>query len=127
MNIYGIGTDIVSIKRIQNLYEKFGDTFAKRILAQSEWGAYVESRQKIRFLAKRFAAKEATAKAFKTGFRGGLSLKHIALTSGRLGQPNLIFCDQAGELIDSLGISATHVTLSDESEYAVAFVVLERG
>ena len=78
--IYGIGTDIVEVERIEVSLDQFGDSFAKRILASSEWADYEASKLKARFLAKRFAAKEAFAKAIGTGIRGDVSFQNIAVT-----------------------------------------------
>jgi holo-[acyl-carrier protein] synthase len=75
-------------------------------------------------LAKRFAAKEAAAKAMGTGFRDGLSLRHIAVANEASGKPVLCFSGRAAELIERFGIGDAHLSLSDEREFAVAFVTL---
>jgi len=123
--IYGIGTDIVEIARIRASLEKHGSRFAERILAESELQAYLTHDQKPHFLAKRYAAKEAAAKAFGTGFRDGLSLRHIIVTSGVMGKPELHFEHAAKALEQQCGIGASHLSLSDEQHYAIAYVVLE--
>jgi len=123
--IYGIGTDIVEIARIHASLEKLGDRFAERILADSELEIYVEHHQKPRYLAKRYAAKEAAAKALGTGFRDGLSLRHIVVTKGALGKPELHFVHAAEALAQQYSICANHLSLSDEQHYAIAYVVLE--
>ena len=79
------------------------------------------------FLAKRFAAKEATAKAFGTGFRDGLNLRHIAVKNNGLGRPGLQFSHRATALLAELNIDACFLSLSDERHYAVAHVVMEQN
>lgn len=124
--IYGIGTDIVSVERMQESLARWGDRFAERILAATELAEYHASGRKAHFLAKRFAAKEAAAKALGTGFRDGLSLTHISVTHTHLGRPDLAWSAVGRDLITRAGISASHLSLSDERHYAVAYVVLEK-
>jgi len=123
--IFGIGTDIVHIERIQNNLKRHGDAFAKRILADAEFEEFRESAQQASFLAKRFAAKEAMSKALGTGFRDGLSLRHISIIHDVRGRPGLICNGKADELLRAFDICACHLSLADEREYAVAFVTLE--
>lgn len=128
--IHGIGTDIVRVARMQNDLEKFGERFADRILADDEKTEFVRIEDvalKARFLAKRFAAKEAAAKALGTGFRDGLGLKHIAVTHDALGKPILAWHGPATELVQRLKIGAGFISIADEQEYAVAYVVLLRS
>lgn len=123
--IYGIGTDIVHITRMQQSLEKYGDKFARRILTTSEFNEFKQSNDQTAFLAKRFAAKEATVKAMGTGFRNGLSLQHIGITHDAAGKPILDFIELARRFVEDKKIKATHISLSDERDYAVAFAVLE--
>jgi holo-[acyl-carrier protein] synthase len=123
--IIGIGTDIVQIERIQQSIEQFGDDFARRILTAKEFEEYQQSKQAVHFLAKRFAIKEAAAKAFGTGFREGLSWQHISVVHNSLGAPDLHFSDKASVLADKKMIKTAHVSVSDEHHYVVAFVILE--
>lgn len=122
--IYGIGTDIVSVKRMADALARHGDRFAQRILAQGELAAYQGATHKGRFLAKRFAAKEAAAKAFGTGFSRGLSLHDISVSHDEAGRPLLNLAGRAEELAASLGIGDAHLSISDEHDYAIAFVTL---
>lgn len=122
--IYGIGTDIVQVDRMQKNLTRFGDKFAARLLAQSEYDEFQESPQPAGFLAKRFAAKEATAKAMGTGFTDGLSFKDIGITHDERGKPLLVLMGRAQEFIQTQGICESHVSLADEKDYAVAFVML---
>lgn len=123
--IFGIGTDIVQVSRMKENLAKHGERFAERILAESELQRYREHAKPAQFLAKRFAAKEAAAKAFGTGFRDGLSLRHIVVANDENGRPSLQFSDMAEELSKKFQINQSHVSLSDEPNYAVAFVILE--
>ena len=124
--IFGIGTDIVHIERIKRSLNRYGDAFARRILADTEFDEFVQSAQQASYLAKHFAAKEAMSKALGTGFRDGLSLRHISVTHDSRGRPGLACDGKANELLHTLGISACHLSLADERDYAIAFVTLER-
>ena len=125
--IFGIGTDIVRSQRMADNLDQHGERFAARILTDVEMASFRDSSRQPQFLAKRFAAKEATAKALGTGFRDGLSLRDIGVNNDALGKPELTFSDRAQQTLQNQGISAAHLSLSDESEYAIAYVVLERG
>jgi len=122
--IYGIGTDIVDITRISALYEQHGERFAKRILTAKELIDFKKAAAPDRFLAKRFAAKEAAAKAMGVGFRNGMALRHIGVTNDALGKPELYFEAKAQQLVDRLDIAQSFVSLSDEKHYAIAYVVM---
>ncbi len=125
--IFGIGTDIVRITRMQENIEKFGHKFAERILSEEEMEEYHHYSEPSRLLAKRFAAKEAASKAMGTGFRNGISLKQIYITHDKLGKPLLNFVDNAKDFLKQQGISESHVSISDEQEYAVAYVTLVKA
>ncbi|MFT7414733.1 MAG: holo-[acyl-carrier protein] synthase [Methylophagaceae bacterium] len=122
--IFGIGTDLVHIPRMQSLLDKHGDKIAQRILSDSEFESFQRAHKPAAFLAKRFAAKEATAKALGTGFRDGLSLRHIAVSNNEYGKPELTFYQRGLSLLDELNIGRSLLSLSDESEYAMAYVIL---
>lgn len=122
--IFGIGTDIVRVARMQKNVERYGEKFAERILTPEEISDYRQDPRKAHFLAKRFAAKEAAAKAMGTGFRDGLMLHHIGITHDAAGKPQLVFTDQAATFIRQHGITSVHVSLADEEDHAVAFVTL---
>jgi holo-[acyl-carrier protein] synthase len=122
--IFGIGTDLVHIPRMQVLLDKHGDKIAQRILSDSEFTSFQLANNPAAFLAKRFAAKEATAKALGSGFREGLSLRHIAVSNNEYGKPELNFYERGQKLLDELNIGRSLVSLSDELEYAVAYVIL---
>lgn len=122
--IHGIGTDIVRVERIRILFQRFGDRFARRILARGELDDFHRDRRPAHFLARRFAAKEAAAKALGTGFRDGLQFRHIAVAHDPRGRPVLEFHGPARVLADTSGIVGAHVSLADEEDYAIAFVTL---
>lgn len=122
--IFGIGTDIVRVARMQQNIERYGEKFAERILTRAELEDYRREARKAHFLAKRFAAKEAAAKAMGTGFRDGLMLHHIGVTHDAAGKPQLAFTDQAADFIRANAIVGVHVSLADEEDHAVAFVTL---
>jgi holo-[acyl-carrier protein] synthase len=125
--IFGIGTDIVRIQRMQEALQRHGDKFAERILSTDELIDFKQAENGARYLAKRFAAKEATAKAMGTGFSDGLSLKDISVGHDRRGKPVLNYSDQAANFMSENNISESHISLADEQEYAVAFVTLVRA
>jgi holo-[acyl-carrier protein] synthase len=123
--IYGIGTDIVAVKRLQAMWERSGDKALARLLAPQEIPEFARAPDKGRFLAKRFAAKEAFSKALGTGLRPPAILPAIAVGHDELGKPTLVFSGQLAELIKKQGLVA-HLSVSDEAEYAIAYVILER-
>jgi holo-[acyl-carrier protein] synthase len=123
--IYGIGTDIVEVTRIEASINQFGDEFAQRILADSELKSYYESAIKARFLAKRFAAKEAFSKALGTGLRAPATFQNIAVAHDALGKPILMLADELAFFLTEKNITKTHISISDEKNLAAAFVVLE--
>ncbi|MFC0180421.1 holo-ACP synthase [Thorsellia kenyensis] len=126
MAIFGIGSDIVEISRIKKTYDRFGDKFAKRILTDNEWQIYQTHADKIRFLAKRFAVKEAAAKALGLGIRNGLAFNQFGTVNDEFGKPSLQLFKTAQMLSEQLGITTSHLTLSDEINYSIAFVIFEK-
>ena len=123
--IFGIGTDIVEVNRIQASITQFGDDFAKRILTDSELESYLQSQIKARFLAKRFAAKEAFSKALGTGLRAPATFQNIAVSHDALGKPMMLLSPELQAFLDAKNIKQTHISISDEKTLAAAFVVLE--
>ncbi len=123
--IFGIGTDIVEVSRIESSINQFGDDFAKRILADSEFASYQQSQIKPRFLAKRFAAKEAFSKALGTGLRAPATFQNIAVSHDDLGKPVLVLAAELQVFLQSKNIVNMHISISDEKNLAAAFVVLE--
>ena len=123
--IYGIGTDIVEVSRVQEVLDRWGDRFIDRVFTEAE-AAYCgqKARPASRF-ALRFAAKEAFAKALGTGFRGGLSFREIEVVRDQKGAPALRLHGKSLSASHECGLTRTHLSLSDDGDYAVAFVVLE--
>jgi holo-[acyl-carrier protein] synthase len=124
--IHGIGTDIVEVKRIEAGLERHGRRFAERILTEVELAGFDQAAQPAAYLAKRFAAKEAAVKALGTGFRHGISLRHISIGREPSGRPTLEFNGEMASKVAEAGVVSSQLSLADEREYAVAFVVLER-
>ena len=123
--IHGIGTDLVQLRRMREALERHGERFALRILAASEVEAWRAHRDPARFLAKRFAAKEAFGKALGIGVAAPATLPNIAVVHTASGQPFFEFSPELAAHLAERGVGRAHLTLSDEAEYAVAFVVLE--
>jgi holo-[acyl-carrier protein] synthase len=122
--IFGIGTDIVRVARMQNNLQRFGDRFARRLLTDNELVDFKGVANPAHFLAKRFAAKEAAAKAMGTGFREGINLRQIGVGHDDNGKPQLEFSGSAAAFLEAHNINAVHVSLADEADHAVAFVTL---
>ncbi len=122
--IYGIGVDMVKIGRIQAALDRFGEAFARRILGKVEFEEFLRSKRQAHFLAKRFAAKEAVVKAFGTGFRDGIGLRHIGVAHDEQGRPSLFYTGRARDLTQQRNITASHLSLCDEEDYAIAFVTM---
>ena len=122
--IYGVGTDIVRVARMQDSLQLHGEKFARRILSDNELSDFSTSKSPAHFLAKRFAAKEATAKAMGIGFSRGMSLTHIGVGHDDNGKPVLEFSARAEELCKELGIGQSYISIADEDDHAVAFVTL---
>lgn len=124
--IHGIGTDIVAVARLRGMWERHGERALEKLLAPQEGKAFAAAADKGRFLAKRFAAKEAFAKAFGTGVRPPVLLPAIAIIHDPLGRPSFEFSGQLAEAVKNRGLRA-HLSISDEAEYAVAYVILEQA
>ncbi|MBV8680559.1 MAG: holo-ACP synthase [Aquitalea sp.] len=125
--IYGIGTDMVEIARMQGLLQRWGDKAGRRILAESEMAGFLQAVDQARFLAKRFAVKEALSKAVGTGVVAPVLLTAIAVSHDELGKPQLVFSPELQAFLQQRGIVRSHVSITDEREHALAFVVLEQA
>ena len=124
--IYGIGTDVVEVKRIREVLNKYGIALAKKILTSQELLTYKRIEGKENFLAKRFAAKEAFAKALGTGMRFPVNFKSIEVFHDSLGKPKIKTIPKLTSLVKSHNIKHCHLSISDEKNIAVAFVILEQ-
>jgi len=124
--IYGIGTDIVQISRMRKALDRHGEAFAERILAEAEWGEWQAIRDQARFLAKRFAAKEAFGKALGIGISPPATLRALAVQHDERGRPGFAYDETLGAHMESNALRAC-LSLTDEKEYVVAFAVIEHA
>ena len=122
--VIGIGTDIVQIDRIARVYEKQGERFLKRILTAAEQDIFNQRQQSMSFLANRYAAKEAIAKALGTGIAKGVNFFDLEVLPDSFGAPQVVLHGYAKQLLQEKGGSRADISISDERDYAVAFVVL---
>lgn len=123
--IYGVGTDVVEIARVENALERFGERFARRILCESELTRFQSHRQPAAYLAKRFAAKEAFTKALGTGIHAPANWHGVWVKNLPSGKPVLEFSAPLRQLLLHRGIGKSHLSLTDERGVAVATVILE--
>ena len=123
--IIGIGVDIAETKRFETIYARFGQRIARRILTASALAEFERRNKPASYLATRFAAKEAAAKALGTGFGCGVGYKSIEIKNDKNGKPLLIFLNKASQLADKKQVKNVFVSLSDEKHYVVAMVILE--
>ena len=125
--IRGVGTDVVEIVRVERALARFGERFVNRILTPEEREPYAATRLKASHLAKRFAAKEAFAKAIGTGIRHPFRWHAVAVGRDPQGKPGLVPSADMARHLAAIGVTASHVSLSDDAGVAMAFVVLEGG
>ena len=123
--IYGVGTDIVNIDRIQKIILKNREGFIKRVLTEHEQALFANKADSATFFAKRFAAKEAFSKALGTGIGRVVSFQDLTVRNNDNGKPHFIPSEKLRLYLLEKGVKQTHLSISDESQYAVAFVVLE--
>ncbi len=123
--IYGVGTDLVEILRIEKALARFGERFAQRILCPSELQRFKDHRQKANYLAKRFAAKEAFTKALGTGIHAPANWHGVWVKNLDSGKPVFDFSEALKKFLKSKGVTRAHLSLSDERGVAVATVILE--
>ncbi len=129
--IYGIGTDICDVRRIEGSLERHGERFAQRVLADGELATWRARSARwpergVRFLATRFSAKEAFSKAIGMGMRMPMTWRACEVANLPSGQPTLVLHGALKEWFDARGLRA-HLSVTDESDYAASFVVVERG
>ena len=123
--IYGVGTDLIEVRRIEEVLRRFGERFAKRILCEPELRRFRAHKQPVAYLAKRFAAKEAFTKALGTGIRSPANWHGVWVVNLPSGKPVLQFSEPLKKLLERKGVTETHVSLSDEKGIAFATVILE--
>ena len=122
--IYGVGTDICELARVQHTYDRFGEHFVRRLLMDEERELFNKNKRPARFLAMRFAAKEATVKAMGTGFAHGMWIRDVGVVNNDWGRPEIIFSERGQATCERLGIGSAHVSLSDDAGLIVAFAVV---
>jgi holo-[acyl-carrier protein] synthase len=123
--IYGVGTDLIEIKRVARVLERFGERFAQRILCEPELKRFRAHRQPVAYLAKRFAAKEAFTKALGTGIHAPANWHGVWVVNLKSGKPVLEFSPPLKKLLQERKIRSSHLSLTDEREIAAATVILE--
>ena len=123
MSVLGLGTDIIEIVRIEQAIAK-SHRLAERVLTESEMALFQTHHEPARYLAKRWAAKEAAAKAFGTGIGRGISFQHFEISNDDLGAPHLALLGPVAELAHQRGVQSVHLSISDERQFAMATVVL---
>ncbi len=127
--IIGLGTDIVSVERIEKVLAKNEGAFIDRICRESEKKYLAESRDIKTRLAKIWAVKEAAVKALGTGFAQGISFRDIELSHNELGKPQLEFLGRAQEILETLSVGSKAnvlVSISDDKPFAQAVVIIEK-
>ena len=122
--IFGVGTDILEYSRIEATYKRFGDHFVNRLLMDEERVLFDKNKWPARFLAMRFAAKEATVKAMGTGFAHGMWIRDVGIVNNEWGRPTIIWSERGRRLCESMGIGEGHVSLSDDAGLVMAFAVV---
>ena len=128
--IYGIGTDICDIRRIRASLEKHGERFAQKVLSDNELNTYRARSERwpergVRYVATRFSAKEAFSKAIGMGMRMPMTWRLCEVAKLPSGQPTLVLHGELKAWFEAKGLSA-HVSVSDESDYATSYVVVEK-
>ncbi|MBV8783681.1 MAG: holo-ACP synthase [Gammaproteobacteria bacterium] len=125
--IYGIGVDVLEGARIARTLGRFGRRFIEHLLMPEEHAQLARTQRRERFLAMRFAAKEAVVKAMGTGFAHGMWIRDVGVVQNAWGKPEVIFSARGEAVRQRLGIGEAHVTLSDEGALIVAVAVLMRA
>jgi holo-[acyl-carrier protein] synthase len=125
--IFGIGVDVLEAARVHKVYERHGEHFVERLLMPAERAQLAMTKRKERFLAMRFAAKEAIVKAMGTGFAHGVWIRDVGVVQNAWGRPEVVYSSRGEAVRRALGVGDGHVTLTDEAGLIVAVAVLERA
>jgi holo-[acyl-carrier protein] synthase len=125
--IYGIGVDVLEAARIKKSIERFGDHFLDRLLMPAERAQMARTKRPERFVAMRFAAKEAIVKAMGTGFAHGVWIRDVGVVQNSWGKPEVVYSERGEIVRKNLGVGDGHVTLTDEAGLIVAVAVLMRA
>ena len=124
--IFGIGVDVLQVERIEKVFNKHGQRFLDHLLMPQERAQLERTARPIRFLAMRFAAKEAIVKAMGTGFSHGVWIRDVGIEQNSWGRPQVVYSERGARVRDGLGIGEGHVTLTDEAGLVVAVAILMR-
>ncbi|HXC40513.1 MAG TPA: holo-ACP synthase [Burkholderiales bacterium] len=125
--ILGIGTDLCEIGRIEKALQRWGDRFARKVLVESEFQRYQRHRKPAAYVAKRFAAKEAFSKALGTGIHYPVNWHNVGVVNAPSGKPVLKFSPELQQYLEKRKVTAVHVSITDETGMAAAFVIVEGG
>lgn len=128
--IFGIGTDICDVRRIRATYERQGERFVRKVLSETEFAVWQRRGERwpergLRYLATRFSAKEAFSKAIGLGMRMPMSWRRCEIANAPSGQPFIVLHGDLKTWFEARGLRA-HVTVTDETDYAASFVVIEK-
>jgi holo-[acyl-carrier protein] synthase len=129
--IYGIGTDICDVRRVRASFERHGERFAQKILSDAEFATWKARSARwpergLRYLATRFSAKEAFSKAIGLGMRMPMTWRNCEIAKAASGKPEIVLHGVLKEWFEAKGLTA-HVTVTDETDYAASFVVVEQN
>jgi holo-[acyl-carrier protein] synthase len=124
--IFGIGIDVLQVDRVEHVYQKYGERFVGHLLLPEERQQLQRTSRTVRFLAMRFAAKEAIVKGMGTGFAHGIWIRDVGVVQNSWGKPEVVYSARGAKVRDALGIGEGHVTLTDEAGLVVAVAVLMR-
>jgi holo-[acyl-carrier protein] synthase len=125
--IFGIGVDVLETARIARTLGRFGDRFVEHLLMPEEQAQLERTQRRERFVAMRFAAKEAIVKAMGTGFAHGMWIRDVGVVQNAWGKPEVVFSARGEQVRRALGVGEAHVTLTDEAGLVVAVAVLLRA
>ncbi|MGA2024395.1 MAG: holo-ACP synthase [Steroidobacteraceae bacterium] len=125
--IFGVGIDVLEAQRMRASYARFGQHLVERLLLPQERAQFERAARQERFLAMRFAAKEAIVKAMGTGFAHGVWIRDIGVVHNAWGKPEVIYSKRGERVRRRLGIGEGHVTLTDEAGLIVAVAILMRA
>ena len=125
--IFGIGVDVLETRRIAETLERFGERFIEHLLMPAEQEQLRKTARRERFVAMRFAAKEAIVKAMGTGFAHGVWIRDVGVVQNAWGKPEVVYSERGERVRTGLGVGEGHVTLTDEAGLVVAVAVLMRA
>lgn len=125
--IFGIGVDVLEAARVHKVLERHGERFIGHLLMPEERAQLEKTQRKERFIAMRFAAKEAIVKAMGTGFAHGVWIRDVGVVQNAWGRPEVVYSARGDAVRRALGVGDGHVTLTDEAGLIVAVAVLEKA